>query len=216
MTDNMDAFDSMWQVGRIPDVQPFQIERRADLVAGGLRQVSDNTFVIFRDATPDGQVRIVKNIAPFLQRRINMTTPQETVEYVSPEEADGFFAFNPLVSDRSAVASNIDFNAPAISSAALDTDRTVSGGTSFLSARPKVDAQRWNPLYNFPVEAKQELSVNFTVLALADTSPLPGAPVIGDAAGLVLNRIDFAGVVIFGVQMPVTTYNQIIQQSRIQ
>ncbi len=209
--------NNLWPLAALADVRPFELARRIDLLAPDVPRLSNDIFIIFEEETPEGQVRIVRNIAPFAQRRTDVGDPaQESYESITNEEGDGWFAFDPQVDTQSAVVMNSDFNAPKNAGGALsNADRSRATGTSFLSIQPRVDAWRYNPMFSFTVEAKKVLSVTFRLMPQTTVNPIANPFQIGDTAGLITKRVDFAGVVIAGVQMPVSTFQRLQQEGKI-
>jgi len=209
--------NSLWPLAALQDVRPFELTRRIDLVAADTPRLSNDTFVICEEETPESMVRIIRNMAPFAQRRINVNTPQEGVTLITPNEGDGWMAFDPRVDGQSSLVMNIDFNSPKNAGGVLsNADRSRATGTPFLSVQPRVDAWRYNPMFSFVAEAKKKLSVTWRLLPISAGSAISNPLQIGDTAGLILNRVDFVGVVLAGVQMPVSTYKLLQERGRIQ
>lgn len=217
MNQNEVPSNDLWQLASLPNVRPFEFTRRIDLLAGNVKQLSSDVYVIFEEETPAGQIRIVRNIAPFAEARVNVGTPQETFENITPEVGDGWFAFDPQVETQSAVVMNVDMNSPKNAGGTLNNnDRTLSAGTTFLAAQPRVEAWRYNPALSFVVESKKKLSVTFRLLSVSTASAIANPFQIGDTAGLITKRVDFAGVVVAGYSMPVSTFQLLQTRGKIQ
>lgn len=194
-------------ISSAPDIKPFSLTRRADLTAANVKKLSDSLFVIFEDRTPAGLVRIVRNFAPFVMRRTDIGAPTESAEIILPDEVDGWVSFDPQVDGQSVLVTNIDMNAlKDIGGTLNNNDRAYASGVSCVSPYPNRDALDYNPLFSFPIESKKELSFTFRLMQLPLVSPISGPYEIGGTGS---RRIDFAGVVVTGVQMPVTTYNKL-------
>jgi hypothetical protein len=205
--------NNLWELASLSNVSSFAFSRRIDLAAANTKRLSDSVFVIFEEKVPKNQVFIVRNFAPFAQRRINVgDAAQESIEMILPQEGDTWFAFEPQVNKQSKTKLDIDFNSPKNAGGVLNNnDRSKAGGTSFLSANPNVDALRWNPTSTFLAEADTELSVTFQLMPLSAASAIANPFTI--AAGS--KRVDFAGVVIAGVSMDVATFQRLQQQGKI-
>ena len=190
-----------------PQVKSFVRTRRVDLTAplAQLDVISQGRFAIYRNRTASGQVEVVQYLAPFVEERTDVGTPDESFQRIPSARADGFFSFNPLVNNNPPLIIEINMNRPTTAAAAANNDRAIQGGITFMSDSPWIDAQRFNPNFAFPVVAGQELVVTFELLPAAVAGAIPNPYQIG--AGT--KRVDFAGVVVHGVVMPQPVFDRL-------
>ena len=193
-----------------PQVRPFARDSRADLAAPDILQVSNQEFVIYSNKTKKGQVEVIKSNSPYAVRRTDVNTPQESFEMIPPEEGNGWVSFTPQINGQCPIVLDIDYNAPRNLPGPLSNlDRIKRAGISSLSPRPWEAAQyQQHPLFSFIVPSKAELIVTFSLLPPAVVNPIANPFTIG---GLGQKRVDFAGVVIAGVQMPQHLYDSLLK-----
>jgi hypothetical protein len=197
-----------------PQVRPFMRDVRVDLTAPDVEQISDGVFVVYRRKTTKNQIEVVHSITPYLQKRTDIGTPEESTQKITNGAYDGQFAFNPLINNQTPVIFDIDFNAAKADGAASlsNADRVKRSGIAHLSLQTWVDSQRWNPLFQLAVPSETELLITFQVLPQSATDPLPNPPQIGAGA----NRIDFAGVMVAGVLLPQKMFDDLVKASETQ
>jgi len=190
-----------------PQIKSFVRTRRVDLTApvAQLDTVSQGRIVVYRNRTASGQVEIVRYIAPYVEERTDVGTPSESFRCIDPRDANGFFAFNPLVNNNPPLVLDVNINRPTTAASPSNNQRAVVGGIIFMSGDPWIDAQRFNPNFSFPVTSDQELVITFELLPAAVTGGIPNPYQIGAGA----KRVDFAGVVVHGVLMPQPVFNRL-------
>ena len=190
-----------------PQIKAFVRTRRVDLTAPAaqLDVISQGRFAVYRNRTAGGQVEVVQYIAPFVEERTDIGTPQESTKRIPAAEADGWFSFNPLVNNNPPLVLEINMNRPTAAATPSNNQRAVQGGITFMSNQPWIDAQRFNPNFAFPVVADQELLITFELLPSAVTGAIANRFQIGAGA----KRVDFAGVVVCGVLMPQPVFDRL-------
>lgn len=200
-----------------PSILPFTRDHRVDLLASDVETLSTNRFVVYRNRLTKGQVEIVKALVPYACRRIDIGdasgNPAESFEYIPPEEGDGFFAYSLLKNGQPPIIMDLDYNAPRPANATLSNkERQKRSGISNLSVTPWRDATSGAGALPvaIPFESENEQLVTFEILPASTVTPLPAAGrfTVGVAA---TKRVDFAGVLIIGVQMPQSLYNALVK-----
>lgn len=197
-----------------PSIIPFTRDRRVDLLASNVEKVANNRYVVYKHRVQPNQVEIVKAFIPYAMRRIDIGTatgaPQESFEYIPPEEGDGFFAFSMLRNGNPPIQMEINFNAPRpANAAALDNnERQVRSGITNLSVTPWRDALAGAGALPMaiPFESQAEQAFTFEILPASTITPLTTAGQFSIAVAA-QKRVDFAGVFVVGVQMPQTLFN---------
>ncbi len=186
---------------------------RIDLVATDVPTDGSNRFVVYLEKPPDNTVFIVKAVAMFAQERLNVGTPAETVRMLNPVDANGWFSYELSVNNSNAIESKMDMNSPMTAAAPLNSQRQVTTGISWLSSDPWSDVQKvWNPMFTVLVPSASPLKVVFSIPQLPAATPIPNNfSVGGSVAGT--QRVDFAGVVMAGIQMPEQAYRSLVAQS---
>lgn len=191
-----------------PERKLYRKERRADLLAPNTPTQSTGRFIVFQDRIPTNQALLVKAVVPYAQARTNPGTDTESFETILPNAGNGFFGFEVLVNDSSPNIFDISLNTPRSltggTTAGLNNqDRQGLPGLSTISGDVEGDlAQQWqNPLFGFVVPGGATLRIIFSILPPATDNPFPvlGRYTIGVNA---VKRVDFAGVVVAGHQMP--------------
>jgi hypothetical protein len=189
-----------------PQIKAFVKTRRVDLTATDEVEIlSQGKFVVYKSRVPAGQVEIVKHVCPFVEKRTDIGTPDESFERIPASQADGFFSFNPLVNNNPPLIIEINMNRPTVAASPSNKQRAVQGGITFMSDSPWIDAQRFNPNFAFPVSAGQELIITFELLPPALTGGIPNPFQIGTGN----KRVDFAGIVVHGVVMPQPVFDRL-------
>lgn len=185
------------------------LDVRCDLTATDVETVGTNQIVIGRIAAPPGQCYVFKTFVPYAMERTNVGLATETFQMMNPVTSNGFFVFEPVVSDGAPHLLGTNFNAPRIAGAGVNNDRSSSKGISYISQNPWQDTQRsmFNPLFTIVVPSDKVFSVIFRILPVGSASPIPagGQFGIGGAGGT--RRVDFAGFMVSGVQMSQQHYD---------
>lgn len=197
-----------------PQVKAYISEERHDLLPGANPPTKGaSEYIIFEDKAPKNQVLIIKAFAPYLMRRINIGDPAlESVEFIDPKEVNGFFSFSPLVNDQSPFIIKSNVNAMRSAGGALDDDdRVKPTGISHSSSDPVRDTIFYpnDPVFNIHVPGDATFQIIMTQLRLGSTNPIPNGFTIGGSSS---KRVDFAGVQVYGVTMPESLYNNIINK----
>lgn len=205
------AIDMRW-VFADPTARPFFRNQRVDLLAPDTKVQSTGRFIVYSSQTEKGSIEIVRNIIPYAMARTDVGTPNESVKMLKPEDANGFFAFSPLVNNQTPITLQIDFNAPrAAGGALLNADRQKRSGFSMLSGDPAWAATQYNPLFSIPVPSEVLMQVTFELLPPATANGIPNPYAIGAAA---TKRVDFAGVIVTGIKMPQTRYDELLKHEQ--
>lgn len=185
---------------------------RSDLTAPDIPTMGTGRYVIARETIPKGQVWIIKTIVPFAQERVNVGLGTESVQMMDPLKANNWFTFEPYINGSSPFILKADMNTPRAAAGPLqNNDRFQSAGITCISVHPWSDAQRsmFNPLFTIVVRAARTFTVVFSVLPQssdpAAALPTAGTYAVGGAGGA--RRVDFAGVVLSGVQMSEQLYD---------
>lgn len=205
------AIDMQW-VFADPTARPFSRDQRVDLLAADTTLLATGRYVIFSNETEKGSIEIVRTIIPYAMKRTDVGTPQESYEMLKPEDANGAFAYSPLVNGQTPITLQIDYNAPRNAAGPLlNADRQRRSGFAMISANPFVDALRYNPTFAIAVPSEVLFQVTFELLPPATAAGINNPYAIG--AG-VAKRVDFAGVVVAGVKMPQTRYDELMKREQ--
>lgn len=200
-----------WHFLDDPEIRPFARNQRVDLKASNVPIISTNRYLIFSYQVPAGQCLLVKSHAFYACERTYIGTASESFRYLGPDEANGFFSFQPLVDNNSPAIVQLDFNSPKTAAGTLNNnDRQGSNGFTEVSLNPYVDAQLMgqNPLFSLAVPSGKTFQIAFSVLPVS-TLNSSGIPVGGQfQVGTGIKRVDFAGAVVSGVLMPQQVYDQ--------
>lgn len=194
------------------ETQPFVTTRYRDLAAtdGSLKVVSEGKYIVLNERPARGQVLVVKAITPWAMKRVNVGTPQETVQFCTPADVNGQVIFETFVGGNAPIL--FDQSGPAFKDAANASNNDLVGGKGipFVSADPwNSVAWAWNnPQFTFLVKSGSDLTVTFSVLRPSVTNPIPTVYTVPPAPGATY-RIDFAGVTVVGLSMSEQTYAKI-------
>ncbi len=201
-----------------PNIVPFVTDQRQDLLApdaplisgtpatAGVAPGSNCKFVVFDMTVPQGQVQIIKVIAPYAMKRTNVgVAGVESFQILTPEEANGCFTFEPMVDDVSPYIITQNFNAPRLAAGTLvNNDRQRTSGITYISRDPYTDVSRawYNPLHSILVPSGRRFRVIFSLLPPAIASPMLNVFTYGTPAVPGNKRVDFAGVIVAGQTIP--------------
>ena len=201
-----------------PQIRPFIIDERVDLLAANVPISATGKFIVSELRPPRGQVYLIKNITPYAMARINVGAADESFQLLSPIAAGGFFSFEPVVNDNSPFIIEQNYNAPrvdALPAALNNNDRDRAKGIGYISDAPFTVAQNswFNPLFTILVPSNAVFQIIFSILPVSTTLPLPaggqysvGGVVVGS------RRVDFAGSVLVGQQMSEQYYHGLAQR----
>jgi hypothetical protein len=195
-----------------PQVRPFSFDQRVDLTAADVPTVGKDRYVVQELRPPRGQIYVVKAFFPYAAARTDVGLATESFVYLG-EEANGFFKFEPLVNDNSPFIMETDFNAPRTAGGTLlNADRQRNKGVSYVTPSPWSEATQafFNPLFTFLIPSNASYRVIFSVLPTAAASAIPNPYQIGVGP----KRVDFAGCITVGLQMPEQHYHGIVQRVR--
>lgn len=195
-----------------PQVRPFVLDSRVDLAAPDVPTVGTGRYVIQTIRPPRGQVYVVKTFVPYAAARTDVGLAAESFVYLG-SEANGFFSYEPLINDNSPFIIEEDFNAPrAAAGPLLNADRQRSKGISYITRDPWNEASQafFNPLFTFLIPSNAVYRVVFSLLPPATAAAIPNPYQIGTGT----KRVDFAGCVTAGLQMPEQHYHGIVQRLR--
>lgn len=194
-----------------PEIRPFMRNQRVDLKASNCPFISTNRYVCFSFEVPAGQCLVVKGMSFYACERTDIGTTTEAFRYLTPEEGNGYFSFQPLVDRNSPYIVNLDFNSPKTAAGTLNNnDRQGSNGYTEISDKPTQDVRLLeSPIFSVAVQANRKLEVAFSVLPVS-TLNSSGIPTGGQfQVGTGAKRVDFAGAVIAGLIMPQQLYDQV-------
>ncbi len=187
--------------------------RGIDLLSATPPIVSAGRFICFEEEIPDGHAVFVKGIIPYARQRINVGAADESFQYISPQDGDGFFCFEPVVNGNAPLDILLDLTTPqlakpgGVATPTNEKDRQAAKGFTEISITPLLDALTFwnNPLFSFPVVGGQTLQVIFELLTTVKTATANGLTsgtgtfaIDADAT----KRVDFAGCVVVGEIMP--------------
>lgn len=187
------------------------LDVRCDLTAADVETAGTNQIIIGTIKVPPGQVYVLKTLVPYAMERVNVGLATETFQMMNPVTANGFFSFEPIISDGAPHVLGTNYNAPRLAASPLNSDRSTSKGISHISQNPWQDTQRsmFNPLFTMVVPADKVFSVIFRILPVGAQNPIPAGgqfSVGGAVAGT--RRVDFAGFMVSGVQMSESHYKR--------
>lgn len=203
-------FLNHWHFLDDPEIRPFVRNQRVDLKASNVPIISTNRYVVFSYQVPAGQCLVVKGFSFYACERTYIGTANESFRYLTPDEGNGFFSFQPLVDNNSPAIVQLDTNSPKTSAGTLNNnDRQGSNGFTEISSNPAADVRLVeNPLFSVAVPSGKTLQVAFSVLPVS-TLNSAGIPTGGQfQVGTGIKRVDFAGALISGVLMPQQLYDQ--------
>lgn len=202
-----------------PDVKPFQWDYRIDLAApdAQLETINEGVFVVLREKIPKGQIALIGAVVPYMMERTDIGTPTESVRLLPTGTYDGLVSFNPLFGTLTPYVNKVNYNAPATLLTAQNLQRTsVNSGNTHPQAQVGINAQNWNPLYRIPVPSETEFVITFQIIPQASTgiaTPLPVYPIRSEQGVDGSARIDWVGVVVTGVLMAQTKFDQAVQKA---
>jgi hypothetical protein len=200
-----------------PTARPFIRDFRIDLTASDVPQESAGRYIVADLKVPRGQRFLVKSVMPYAMARTDVGTAQESARILVNEEVGGFFSFEPTVNGNSPFVIEADLNAMRTSAGAQNSDRVRANGWTHVSDNPWFQASAsWdNPMFTVEVSPDSTFRIVFTVLPVGFANPLPNPYVIPAApppAAQPPKRVDFAGVVITGVNMSDQSYRDIYRK----
>lgn len=199
-----------WHFLDDPQIRPFVRNQRVDLKASNVPIISTNRYLVFQYQVPAGQCLVVKGYAFYACERTYVGTANESFRYLTADEGNGFFSFQPLINDNSPAIVQLDTNSPKTSGGTLNNnDRQGSNGYTEITANPLQDVMLVeNPLFTIAVPSGKTFQVAFSVLSVS-TLNASGIPTGGQfQVGTGVKRVDFAGAVVTGVIMPQQLYDQ--------
>lgn len=195
-----------------PDAKPFIRNFRVDLLDPRIRDTpSAGKYTIASLRCPKGQVLLVKDLAYYVQQRVDVGLPTEYYRAIPPDLVNDYVAFEPFVNRNSPLIIDANQNAASTAAAALaggtNAVRTQVNGVTCVSATPYKDVlNAWaNWLFTFEVPSDGVFTVVFSLMALNQTAPLPNPFLVGNLA-VPSRRIDFAGVYVSGITMSAQAY----------
>lgn len=190
--------------------KPFLYDFRADLTASDVES-EGGKFILGKLKPPRGQVLVVQAFSFYAQERLNVGAPNETMRFLDPQDANGFFLYEPRIGDSAPFLLGLDYNAPRTQAGALNKDRAQGKGFSNISKDPQADLMMsWgNPLLTFLVAGGDTLRVLFSPLRVGSSTPLPGVYTVGSTG----RRVDFAGFIVAGEALSDQAYRELVQES---
>lgn len=195
-----------------PDVLPFMWDHRIDLGADDdeLETVSDGVFYVVRRKITRNQVAVIGSIVPYMMQRQAVGTPGESVAVLPATTFDGLVSFNVLRNNLPPFISELNYNASATLAGAQNSTRAeVRSGIAHITSQAVYDAQQWNPLFRLVYPSEVEFAVTFQIIPQDSAAPLPVYPYrANNGAGP--GRIDWVGVVVAGVLMPQSKFDNMV------
>lgn len=194
-----------------PTAKPIVRDFRQDLTAADIEIAAAGKFIICKLAPPDKQVLLIKSMVFYAMERTDVGAGTASMAFIDPADGNGFFAFEPLVDASSPFIVDLDFNAPRLAAAPLNADRTRAKGISYIESNPWAAVQRswYNPMFTIKVSSNETFSVVFSLLANgAAPNGLPNIYTVG-APGP--KRVDFAGVMVAGIQIAEQAYRDVVE-----
>lgn len=195
-----------------PTAKPFVQDFRQDVTAPDIEIAAAGVFIICKLTPPSNQMFLIKTMTFYAMERTNVGGgAAASAAFITPAAGNGFFVYEPFVGGNSPFILGLDFNAPRIQAAPLNSNRTKKSGISYITDSPWTDTQNawFNPMFTIKVPASEVFSVQFSLLANG-TAPngLPNTFTIG-APGP--KRVDFAGVMVAGIQMSEQAYRDVVE-----
>lgn len=200
-----------------PQIRPFILDERVDLLASNVPVSATGKFIVSELRPPRGQVYLIKNITPYAMARTNVGAGDESFQFLSSIVAGGFFSFEPTVNDNSPFIIEQNYNAPRVSAAPAalnNNDRVRAKGIGYISDAPFTVAQNswFNPLFTILVPSNAVFRLIFSILPVSTTLPLPAGGQFGVGGVGGTRRVDFAGSVLVGQQMSEQYYHGLAQR----
>lgn len=197
-----------------PTARPFVRDFRVDLTAADVPVESSGRYIVAELRVPRGQRFVVKAVFPYAMARTDVGDASlESVRTLSNAEAGGYFSFEPSVNGNSPFVIEADLNAMRTSAGALNSDRVRASGWTHIVENPWFSSSvNWdNPLFSVDVAPDAVFRIIFTVLPVGYASGLPNPYVIPAPPPAVQppKRVDFAGVLITGINMSDQSYRDI-------
>lgn len=187
-------------------IRKFKYEECHDLINpdSGV-EIAPDTFEFTSFAPEKGQVVVVKAVAPYLMRRENPGTPDESVVMVSRFEANRWFSVTIKIGNSIPLISSINVNAFADLATASDSERIeAAGGTGITDDPWLVEFLPKDPADSYLVRSQKKFSLTLKQLPLNTVDPISNPVIIG---GPTTKRVDFAGAIVYGVTMPESVYD---------
>ena len=199
-----------------PTVRPFVRDFRIDLTASDVPIEATGRFIVAELAVPRGQRFVIKSVMPYAMARTDVGDASlESARMLSNAEAGGYFSFEPSVNGNSPFIIEADLNAMRTSSGALNADRVRTNGWTHINDNPWFSSSvNWdNPLFSVEVAPDAIFRIIFTLLPVGYSSGIPNPYVIPapPPAAQPPKRVDFAGVVLTGLNMSDQSYRDIFK-----
>jgi hypothetical protein len=155
---------------------------------------------------------------PYAMQRLNVGLASESVAYIAPRDGDGFFLFEPRLAGNKSGLGYTDNQLDAMTTQAGATNADVKGssGVTFIVDDPWLAVTRTvdSGVMGRKVASGQTLQVLFSLIQdpIVGADALPSryvVPVFGGPAPVPpLRRVDYAGIVLAGLQMPAQVYEE--------
>ena len=188
-----------------PQHKRLFLDFRVDLSSSSVKTLGAGRYVVATYSPPKAQVGVVYGIIPYAMERTDVGNADESMQLIDPLVGNGFFSFEPLVNNNTPIQIEQDYNVPQIaSSTPNNNDRAKGKGLTWLSRNVYQDAlQAWdNPFFAFLVPAGATLNIVFSLMQYTALNSGGFATTGRYQIGTGTKRVDFAGVVITGVQVP--------------
>lgn len=185
-------------------VIPFFKDECHDLKSGApVRQSGE--YVVFSYDVPRSTVLVLRGWVPYLMERTDLgVSGSESASLINPSKVNRFVVFEPYINDASPHLIENDYNQMLLESAANDATRIKTRGISHVSGYPHEEAAAYmrNSMYQLVINGGSTFKVIFKVLSV-------GANFKTFTIGSTDNRIDFAGVIVVGHQMPESIFEKL-------
>ena len=197
--------------------RPFVRDFRVDLTAPDVPTEATGRYIVAELPVPRGQRFVVKSIFPYAMARTDVGDASlESARMLSNAEAGGYFSFEPSVNGNSPFVIEADLNAMRTSAGAQNSDRVKTNGWTHIVENPWFSASvNWdNPLFSVEVAPDAVFRIIFTLLPTGFSSGLPNPYLIPAPPPAVQppKRVDFAGVILAGINMSDQSYRDIFRE----
>lgn len=200
-----------------PRIVPFYRNALVDLTVTNAAQ-ADGKYLVFGEKPAADTTVIVKAFVPYAMQRTGVIgggAGSEGLALIAPAIGAGFFQFEARTGSKSVASSQSFQDAFTDAASAVSSDKKTTGAVTHISNNPFIDAlviaSGDSPL-TYVGDSSAPLQVLFSLTPDANAGPLDRRfeiVTVGNAATPGLQRVDYAGVVLVGHQMPTTVYHEL-------
>lgn len=191
-----------------PQARPFIRDERHDLSSTAAPIQAQGRYIIYSSKVPKGQVQIVTAIAPYAMARSGAGGGTETFVNLTPNQANGWFLYEPQVDRAAPFRNDVDFAELQNAAGATDTLRYRANGITHISENPFTDARNQ---FNQPSAAFSALvkgGSQFEVIF----SLIPATVAVPYTIGSGTKRVDVAGCLVMGIEMSQQAYDEVVRR----